>query len=467
MNAHFLITLTTNEYQILCRGGELRVDPWRLVAVPKRWREEKPACEFAGESLAERLPELDPEEMHSVLIAEFSERSHPVIDHVPDGRVWLSIDHCLRIFAIDSSSEPIVASRVGELGITLDRPVLASSLTPAVERITHRWSIFGGQALVKAVVGVERYVPSWVDPANMAKPDLLSQIVHHCLKYSRHKPWGPEPLSAIKDLGLILKEAGGEGSDRAAALDLLRGICKENEGANRGLGLLFRDRHLPDTFAAIQIGWSLPLYPASLVLLLHWLFQGQRAGGVDIGEVIGDCEAVRDVLWHDVVCDALWLLGFKAQFGSFSKDWLTRFGPQQERGNRGKTHRFVQLKERRLMEISRELGAAKAVVDESPAAPPEKSPDGNLEGKGDLPNDILNSDGATSSKDLEGISFPPSEHPEEEAAEGCTEAKEDLNGISIDPSPPIVAGKKVTKNKEKKKETPGSEKSGSESGELI
>lgn len=119
------------------------------------------------------------------------------------------------------------------------------------------------------------------------------------------------------------------------------------------------------------------------------------------------------------------------------------------------------------MEISRELGAEKAVVDESPTAPPEKSADGNLEGKGDLPNDILNSDGATSSKDSEGISIPPSEHPEEEAAEGCKEANEVLSGISIDPSPPIVTGKKAKKNTEKKKETPGSEKSGSESGEFI
>jgi hypothetical protein len=518
MNAHFLVALTTNEYQILCRGGELRADPWRLVAVPKRWREEKSACEFAGGSLAERLPELDPEEMHSVLIAEFSERSYPVIDNVPDGRVWLRIDHCLRIFPIDSSSEPIVASRVGELGISLDRPVLASSLTPAVDRISHRWSIFGGQALVKAVSGVEGYAPSWVDPANIAKPEVLGQIVHHCLKYSRHKPWGPEPLSAIKDLGLILKDAGGEGGDRSCALDLLRGICKTNEGSNRGLGLLLRDRHLPDTFAAIQSGWSLPLDPAALVLLLHWLYQGQRADGVDIGAVLGDCEEVRDVLYHDVVCDALWLLGFKAQFGSFSKDWLTRLGPGQEKGNRGKTHRFVQLKERPDPELTLEHGTEKAVVGVAPGAPQEESPEATLEGKGDSTNDITETDGTTSPEDSleadseggsfpaseppqeespeatleakvdskndimetsgttssedsteadsEGISFPASEPPKEEAAEGCKEDNEDLNRITIDPSVPLGGGKRATKKTEKK-ETPASEKSGAESGELI
>jgi hypothetical protein len=518
MNSHFLVALTTNEYQILCWGGELRVDPWRLVVVPMRWINEKAACEFAGEALAERLPELDPEEVHSVLIAEFSERSHPVMGSVPDGRVWLRIDQCLRIFPIDSGSEPIVALRVGELGITLDRPVFAASLTPAIDKISHRWSIFGGQALVKSVVGLERYVPSWADPANLENPDFLSPIILLCSKYCRHKPWGPEPLSAVKDLGFILKDFGAESADRASALDLLRGICKESEGANRGLGPLFRDRHLLDTFAAIRIGWSLSLDPASLVLLLHWLFQGQRANLVNIGAVLRDCEEVCDVLWHDVVCDALWLLGFKAQFRFFSKDWLTRLGPGQEKGNRGKTHRFVQLKERPDPELTLELGTEKAEVGRAPGSPQEESPEATLEGKGDSTNDITETDGTTSPEDSleadsdggsfvaseppqeesledkleakldstnditersgktssedspeadsEGVSFPASEPPKEGAAEGCKEDNEDLNRITIDPSVPLGGGKRATKKTEKK-ETPASEKSGAESGELI
>jgi hypothetical protein len=480
MNTHFLVALTINEYQILCRAGELRVDPWCLVVVPKRWREEKPACEFAGASLAERLPELDPEEIHSVLIAEFSSRSHPVVDHVPDGRVWLRIDHCLRIFAIDSSSEPIVASRVGDLGITLDRPILSSSLTPAIERITHRWSVFGGQALVKAVVGVDGYLPSWVDQSSLVKPELPSQIVHRCLEYTRHKSWGPEPLSAIKDLGLILREAGGEVGNRASALDLLRGICKASEGSDRGLGLLLRDRHLTDALTAIQDGWSLPLDPAALVLLLHWLYQGQRADGVDIGAVLGDCEEVRDVLFRDVVCDALWLLGFKAQFGSFSRDWLMRLGPDQGKGKGGKPHRFVELRPRPEGQPPLELLPETDVREEVKDTPKEDSPGSTPDTPGTTPESRDETSDATreassevapeaSPKFTDGAASGPvlEVGTEEPVAEAGDEVNEDSIMGSGDPLPPARRSGKKASKKTEQEDALDSEKPASESEDLV
>ena len=151
-----------------------------------------------------------------------------------------------------------------------------------------------------------------------------NSLISKILEYQRHSPAPREPISALRDLRVILRESLPNPKDLNPPLLTLSAWGEKKWEKTSGFLQVYADPELQSCLHAIDIHWCLPFRAAALAIFLHWRELYLRYRSLDLDAYLKDCYQLVNITDGQVIAEALWLLGYSTGFSAFSESYYER-----------------------------------------------------------------------------------------------------------------------------------------------
>ncbi len=152
----------------------------------------------------------------------------------------------------------------------------------------------------------------------------FNSLISKILAYQRHSAAPREPISALRDLRVMLRESLPNPKELNPPLLRLSAWGEKKWDKTKGFLQVYADPELQSCLHAIDAHWRLPFRAAALAIFLHWRELYLRYNSLDLDAYLKDCCQLVNITDGQVIAEALWLLGYSAGFSSFSEAYYER-----------------------------------------------------------------------------------------------------------------------------------------------
>lgn len=337
MNTTYCIAITLGEFQAWFNAGELRCAADRMVAI-LAGAEGAPCLDsIANQELLSRLPFVDLEEEHNVLVAVIDMAGLAAADvfEISESAggglraAYLPISCLTKIHPLTERGARLLASRLDGFAIRLGKPICEEGANSLWKFWLWRRALRGGGELLRALIADASYAPSPEITAEVrhaveahgnqedAKPVGLG-LISAVLGYDRHKPITSSDIGYMVDLGVILKERFGDDSAYSAFIKGLRLFITNKGDCGDKLPDLINDRAFASLLAAHDAPRTDLFIP--LILYLRWRYLAQKARAITIEALSRDIREYSGKFPKPAIEQAVWLLGAYAGFDRLAKE---------------------------------------------------------------------------------------------------------------------------------------------------
>jgi len=337
MNTTYCIAITLGEFQAWFNAGELRCAADRMVAI-LAGSEASPCLDsIANQELLSRLPFVDLEEEHNVLVAviDMAGLAAAEVLEISESAggglrtVYLPISCLTKIHPLTERGARLLSSRLDGFAIRLGKPLCEEGANSLWKFWLWRRALRGGGELLRTLVAGTSYAPSPEIIAEVrqaveahgnqedAKPAGLG-LISAVLGYDRHKPITSSDIGYIVDLGVILKDRFGDDSAYSSFIAGLRTFYIKKEDCADTLPDLINDK----AFAALLAAHDTPRADlvVPLILYLRWRYLAQKARAITVETLSRDIREYSGKFPRTTIEQAVWLLGAYAGFDRFAKE---------------------------------------------------------------------------------------------------------------------------------------------------
>ena len=326
MKTYYLI-IQFNELLVWYETGELRVSRERLELGAGSPSEELKMC------LVEKMPHVDLEQEHGVLVAKIKYEEHPFLLAQPlaPTMCYLPFFNLLEISPLTERASNLLQGRLEGMEINLSPPFLENEVAHQWNDWLFRQALLGAQSLVD-LVSVEEWQPNreTIETAKKAleslnqgarSPSTGEGILSNILCYDRHKPVPNVKHDGILDLGILL----GELNQNEEAINRLRVFCKSDSLKLADIESIWCDKDLQNTLEYLSEKIPFDIDFASAALFLRWKYQYQKRNAFDLALLQNEISAhSKGFLNGSQVIEAIWLLGFYMRFPSLSTIYYSK-----------------------------------------------------------------------------------------------------------------------------------------------
>lgn len=337
MNTTYCIAITLGEFQAWFNAGELRCAADRMVAVMAGVEGAPCLDSIANQELLSRLPFVDLEEEHNVLVAVIDMAGLAAADVLEISEsaggglrvVYLPISCLIALHPLTERGARLLAARLDGFPVRLSPPLCEEGANSLWKFWLWRRALRGGGELLRTLVANTGYAPTPEiiaevrhaveahgnqEDAKPAGPGLISAV----LGYDRHKPITSSDVGYMVDLGVILKDRFGDDSAYSSFIKGLRSFIANKGDCADKLPDLINDK----AFAALLAAHDAPRADLviPMILYLRWRYLAQKARAITIEALSLDIRDYSGKFPRTAIEQAVWLLGAFAGFDRLAKE---------------------------------------------------------------------------------------------------------------------------------------------------